>query len=68
MKYALELDSRLVHKPFRTRSQAAEALDIAIDTTPQMPTYELYVLVPFSDWDEMKDKVEDLSLIVADNG
>lgn len=63
MKYALELDGRLVRKPFATRGQAGDALDVVIDTTPQTPTYELYALIPFEEWDQMKAWIEDLFLM-----
>lgn len=66
MKFALELDGRLVQMPFATRGQVGEALDRVIDTTPQTPTYEMYAMVPLNDWDNMRAWIEDLGLAVKD--
>jgi hypothetical protein len=63
MKFALELDGHLVRKPFETRGQVGDALDVVIDTTPQTPIYELYVLIPLEEWDRMKAWIEDLFLM-----
>ena len=66
MKYALELDGRLVQIPFATRGQVGDALDRAIDTIPQMPRHELYVLVPLDDWDNMRNWIDDISIMVSE--
>ena len=65
-KYAGECNGRLIDVPFMTRNQAAEELDVILDRTPQAPAYELYALVPISDWDEMQGWIENLGLVVND--
>jgi len=65
-KYALECNGRLMNVPFTSREQAAIQLDVILDRTPQTPTYEIYAMVPLSEWDEMQNWIEDLGLVVND--
>lgn len=66
-KYAVECNGRLIDVPFLTRNQAAEELHVILTKTPQTPVYELYAMVPISEWDEMMGWIEDLSLAVCDD-
>ena len=67
-KYAVECNGRLIDRPFLTRKQAQEEMDVLVDETPQTPTVGLFVLVPASDWDEMLEWIENLSLTVVSDG
>ena len=64
-KYAVGCNGRLIGRPFLTRTQAQEEMDILMDEIPQTLTVGLFVLVPISEWDEMLEWIENLSLTVA---
>ena len=55
----------MIDRPFLTRTQAQEEMDVLMDETPQTPTVGIFVLVPVSDWDEMQEWIDNLSLTVA---
>jgi len=63
-KYTVGCNGRLIDRPFLTRTQAQEEMDVLMDETPQTPTVGLFVLVPVSDWDEMLEWIENLCLTV----
>ncbi len=67
-RYAVGCNGRLIDRPFLTRKQAQEEMDVLRDETPLTPTVGLFVLVPVSDWDEMLEWIENLSLTVVSNG
>ena len=64
-KFAVGCNGRLIDRLFLTRAQAQEEMDVLMDETPQTPTVGLFILVPVSDWDEMQEWIENLSLMVA---
>ena len=67
-KFAVGCNGRLIDRPFLTRKQAQEEMDVLMDETPQTPTVGLFVLVPISEWDEMREWIENLRLTVLGYG